>query len=72
MASSVFPPLAEYIATTDPVGTDGNISGDPDFTVTSASDAASWDLSLGSSSVTIDAGDCSILDGDGRPSDIGA
>ncbi len=62
----------EYFNTTDPVGTDGNISGDPDYTDTSASDAASWDLTLGSASVCTDAGDSTILDTDGSTSDIGA
>ena len=56
----------------DPTGTDGNISEDPLYTDTSASDVAAWDLSLMSSSPAIDAGDPSYTDDDGSTCDIGA
>ncbi len=44
----------------------------PEFLDISAMDPVDWDLHLGSSSPLIDAGDPSVLDPDGSPSDIGA
>ena len=56
-----------------PVGSDGSIAADPAYTdITGSSDSLEWDLSLGSSSTCIDAGDPSVLDSDGTTSDIGA
>ena len=57
---------------TDPTGSDGNISVDPDYTDTSSTDPADWDLTLASGSSLIDAGDPSLSDADGSTSDIGA
>ena len=56
----------------DPVGSDGNISADPDYTDVSSSSAEDWDLTPGSSSALTDAGDPSLTDVDGSTSDIGA
>ncbi len=56
----------------DPTGSDGNISADPMYIDTSATDARYWDLRLDESSANIDAGDASLEDPDGSPSDIGA
>ncbi len=56
----------------DPTGTDGNISVDPQFLDTTAPDPLDWDLHLDLASPLIDAGEPSILDPDGSPSDIGA
>jgi hypothetical protein len=62
----------DYNNLTDPTGTDGNISDDPDYADTSGGDASLWDLTLGSSSTLIDGGDTTITDPDGSTSDIGA
>ena len=59
-------------ATTDPTGTDGNVSVDPGYTDVSSTDPMDWDLTLAAGSGLIDAGDPSILDTDGSTSDIGA
>jgi len=61
-----------YHGFTDPTGTDGNISVDPLYLDTSSSDPLEWDLHLDPSSPLVDAGDPTILDPDGSPSDIGA
>lgn len=45
---------------------------DPSYTDVSSSDPTDWDLSLGSGSTLIDAGDTSLLDTDGSTSDVGA
>ena len=45
---------------------------DPSYTDVSSSTATDWDLSLGSSSSLIDAGDPTLLDSDGSTSDVGA
>jgi hypothetical protein len=63
---------ADYFGFTDPTGTNGNISGAPDFLDTIAADPLDWDLHLSLTSPLIDAGDPSVLDPDGSPSDIGA
>ncbi len=55
------------IGGSSPVGSDGNISEDPDY-----ADPGGWDYSLSSGSDLIDAGDPSIKDSDGTRSDIGA
>ncbi len=60
-----------YSNMTDPTGTDGNISVDPEFLDTTDPDPINWDLHLTTSSPLIDAGDPNILDPDGSPSDIG-
>ena len=60
------------VTLTDPTGSDGNISVDPGFSDVSSTDSADWDLTLGSSSALIDAGDTAIQDADGSTSDIGA
>ncbi len=62
----------DFYGMTDPTGTDGNTSVDPDFLDTSASDASDWDLHLATTSTLIDAGDPSLSDPDGSTSDIGA
>ena len=48
------------------------LSDDPLYTDTSDADPANWDLTLGSKSPLIDAGEPSILDADKSTSDIGA
>ena len=62
----------DYSGFTDPIGTNGNISVDPGFLDTSASDPADWDFHLSDTSLLIDAGDSAILDPDSTTSDIGA
>ncbi len=62
----------DYHDIDDPTGTDGNISVDPLFLDLSSPDPLDWDLHLDLSSALIDAGDPTILDPDGSPSDIGA
>ena len=57
---------------TDPTGMYGNISVDPQFLDTTSSDPFAWDLHLDPASPLVDAGEISILDPDGSPSDIGA
>ena len=56
----------------DPTGTDGNLTIDPELLDLSLVDPLDWDLHLSASSPLIDAGDPSVLDPDGSPSDIGA
>ena len=56
----------------DPTGSDGNLSVDPDFTDVSGSDPTTWDLSLAGGSALIDAGEPALSDPDGSTSDIGA
>ena len=53
-------------------GSDGNVEVDPDFTDVSSSDPTAWDLTLGSTSGLVDAGDPGITDDDGSTSDVGA
>ena len=57
---------------TDPTGTDGNVSVAPEFLDGTPVNPLDWDLHLSATSQLIDAGDPSILDPDGSPSDIGA
>jgi hypothetical protein len=56
----------------DPTGQNGNISVDPLFVDTSATDPTLWDLHLQSNSPLVNAGDPALLDSDGSRSDIGA
>jgi hypothetical protein len=56
----------------DPTGQNGNISVDPLFVDTSATDPTLWDLHLQSDSPLVNAGDPALLDSDGSRSDIGA
>jgi len=58
-------------ANEDPTGTNGNLSVDPQYLDSTSPDYADWDLHLSDTSPLIDAGDPSILDPDGSPSDIG-
>jgi len=62
----------DFAGLEDPTGIDGNVSMDPVFLSTSDPDPLLWDLHLSSSSVLVDAGDPTLLDPDGSPSDIGA
>jgi hypothetical protein len=62
----------EFYNVSSPVGSNGNIAKDPQYTDTTAADGADWDLALQSSSPCIDAGDSSISDVDGTRSDMGA
>jgi hypothetical protein len=64
--------IADWSGTTDPTGTNGNISVAADFVDVSSSDPLDWDLRLAASSALIDAGDTGLLDPDGTASDIGA
>ena len=56
----------------DPTGADGNFSADPLYMDLSSSSSADWDIHPSDGSPLIDAGDPSILDLDGSPSDVGA
>ena len=58
--------------TADPTGTDGNLAVDPLFVAFTADGLGDDDLHLAPGSPLIDAGDPTLLDGDGSPSDIGA
>jgi len=70
--TNIWPVFPEGIYCMDlPVGTDGNVSVDPEFLDISGEDPASWDLHLAASSPLIDAGDPADLDPDGSISDIG-
>ena len=62
----------DYADFTDPTGTNGNISVDPLHLDTTSSDPLEWNLHLDPASPLVDAGDPSVLDPDGSPSDIGA
>lgn len=55
----------------DPTGREGNLTADALFTDRSAPDPLDWDLTLLPGSPLIDAGDPTILDPDGSPSDLG-
>ena len=63
---------SDFFDATDPTGTAGNISVDPGYTDASDAAAARWDLSLGTGSDCIDAGDPAVVDADGSASDIGS
>ena len=52
-------------------GRDGNVSVNPDHLTVAAPDPSLWDLHLSTTSRLVDAGDPTILDPDGSPSDIG-
>ena len=56
-----------FVGTTDPVGVDGNISGDPAYV-----NAPAGDFELGAGSACIDTGNPDLLDVDGTRADIGA
>ena len=56
----------------NPTGTDGNVQIDPGFLAGTATNPIYWDLHLSATSPLIDAGDPTVLDPDGSPSDIGA
>ncbi len=60
------------MGTTDPTGTNGNISVDPLFADVSGTDLTLWDFRLDSTSPLIDAGDPAETDPDGSVADIGA
>jgi hypothetical protein len=62
---------SDYSGVVDPTGTVGNLSVDPLYSDTSASDPYDWDLTLQSSSPLIDAGVSSIVDPDCSIGDIG-
>ena len=57
---------------TDPTGTNGNLSIDPEFLDMTGLDPLAWDLHLASTSSAVDAGDPAVLDNDGSGSDMGA
>jgi len=56
----------------DPTGIDGNLATTPGFLDVTTADGDGWDLHLADGAVTVDAGNPSILDPDGSPSDMGA
>jgi len=60
----------EYL--TDPTGTDGNVSVASEFLDGAPADPYDWDLHIAATSPLVDAGDPTLLDPDGSPSDIGA
>ncbi len=55
----------------DPVGSSGNVEGDPGF-LSLTGEPAEWDLHLGADSPLIDAADPNTSDPDGSPADPGA
>ena len=57
---------------TNPTGTDGNMSVDPQFIDLSAVDPLDWDVHLATTSPLVDAGDTNFYDLDASVSDIGA
>ncbi len=61
-----------FVGLDDPTGMDGNVSVDPALLATADPDPLAWDLHLSTSSPLVDAGDPTLLDPDGSPSDIGA
>ena len=70
--NTIFSGESNFYDMPDPTGLDGNVSFEPQHLHTSATDPLFWDLHLSATSPLIDAGDPSILDPDGSPSDIGA
>ena len=56
----------------DTSGWTNMLAVNPDYTDTTATDPADWDMSLATGSALIDAGDPSILDTDGSTSDVGS
>ena len=63
---------SSFSGMSDPTGSVGNISADPDFSDTSSADPDDWDLTLQTSSPLIDAGSSALVDPDCSVSDIGA
>ena len=61
-----------YEGIDDPTGVDGNVLADPGFLSTGHPLPEYWDLHLSLPSDLVDAGDPTLLDPDGSPSDIGA
>ncbi len=63
----------DYSGLSDPTGSDGNLSVDPEFvSYEGTADPSRWDLHPAPGSPLVDAGDPSITDDDGTTSDIGA
>jgi hypothetical protein len=62
----------DYSDFTDPTNSNGNISADPELLDITPILAEDWDVHLSTTSVLVDAGDPTLLDPDGSPSDIGA
>jgi predicted outer membrane repeat protein len=62
----------DWTGFTDPIGSDGNLSVDPQLLDVSAPDPLDWDLHLALGSPLIDAGPSAWTDPDGSPSDMGA
>jgi hypothetical protein len=56
----------------DPTGSYGNLSVDPQLLDLGGVDPLEWDLHLDTSSPLVDAGDSGILDPDSGTSDVGA
>ena len=63
---------ADFSGMANPLGTDGNISVDPQYLDTAALDPFAWDLHLDPASYLVDAGDGNLQDPDGSTADIGA
>ncbi len=62
----------DWIGVEDPVGDDGKLAVDPGFLSTAGDDWSAWDLHLTTASPLVDAGEPTLLDPDGGPSDLGA
>ena len=62
----------EFVGLASPVGRDGNLGVDPLYVNVATRRGTDYDLSLGTGSPLINAGDPSILDVDGSVSDLGA
>jgi hypothetical protein len=63
---------SDFANVSDPTGSNGNLSVDPAFLDTSATDPADWDLHLQATSPLVGAGPGAASDPDGSPADIGA
>jgi len=69
---AVWDNAVDFAGIASPVGTDGNVSIDPEFLDASGNNPFAWDLHLAGPSPLVDAGDPGLLDLDGSVSDIGA
>jgi hypothetical protein len=61
----------DWDLSTDPIGSDGNVSADPAFLDLAGVDPLGWDLHLTAGSPVIGAGDPLLVDPDGSPTDLG-
>ena len=62
----------DYADMSDPTGSDGNISVNPQYSSTAGPDPLAWDLHLGTTSGLINVGDPTVFNPDGTTSNIGS